>query len=228
MGKIKDLTGQKFGRLTVLKYSHAGKNHRSYWNCICDCGKTVVANGKTLLNGDKRSCGCLRIEHIKQLRKPTHGMRNSAIYKIWAGMINRCENRKDPSFYLYGGRGIAVCAEWRHDVLRFSKDMGERPKGYSLDRIDNSGSYSKENCRWASSSQQANNRRNNKILTADNKSQTIAQWARDLNINSATIWRRLNVYRWSIERALSKKNHVCKKKTTFCVRTNKKYIYPKG
>jgi len=117
-------------------------------------------------------------------------------------MKRRCYLETDPGYSNYGGRGITVCGQWRDDFAQFFKDMGPRPKGCSLDRIDNNQGYSPENCRWASTKQQANNKRTNRPITFKGKTQTITQWAEQLSMDPQTLFRRLGKYKWSVEKSL--------------------------
>jgi hypothetical protein len=165
------LTGQKFGRLSVVKFAGSDTAGRSRWECICDCGKTVVVDGYKLRNGHTQSCGCLQLERIaeantKNLTK--HGMsagskrKGHRLYKIWRGMIDRCENQNVQNYQYYGARGISICKEWRAEFVIFYKwamSNGYSPE-LSIDRKNVDGNYCPENCRWATSLEQANNKRN--------------------------------------------------------------------
>lgn len=166
---FRDLTGLRFGNLTVLVLDGKRKN-RSFWRCRCDCGGEAVTTSYDLNSGRTRSCGCLVSLAVIQRNKAstTHGENNrtSAEYRAWCGMKRRCNNPKHPKYSIYGGRGIRVCDRWLHgDVGRsgfecFVADMGRRPPGKtSLDRFPNGdGNYEPENCRWADAVQQNNNR----------------------------------------------------------------------
>jgi hypothetical protein len=197
-----DLDGQKFGRLQVLSFSHIGKDKRTYWDCVCDCGKTKIANGKSLRNGNVRSCGCFNTESIIK-RQTTHGKTKIKEYNIWEKMKNRCYCEKDKRYKNYGGRGIKVCDEWKNSFENFINDMGLRPDiNHSLDRIDNNKGYCKENCRWATRLEQANNKSNSRLLTYNGLSLTTRQWSEKLNVNFKTLNSRI-AKKWTIERALN-------------------------
>lgn len=164
-----DLTGQTFGRLTVTGLGEpSGKRRRTAWLCACDCGTVVTVVGESLRSGHAKSCGCFRREFasiVGKAARPRHGHacrdRYSVEYRTWGGMIQRCTNPKFRQFRDYGGRGISVCPEWRTSFERFLADMGPRPVGLTLDRINNDGNYKPGNCRWASRSQQQRNQRRN-------------------------------------------------------------------
>ncbi|MDF2535516.1 MAG: hypothetical protein K0R18_1675 [Bacillales bacterium] len=200
MRKRIELTG-KFGRLTIIKFSHIGSSGHVYWSCKCDCGNKLSVRGCHLVNGDTMSCGCLHDE-----LKLKHGKYGTKIYFAWAQMIQRCNNPKNEAYPNYGGREIKVCNEWL-SFEKFYEDMGDRPNGMTLDRKDNDRGYFKENCRWATKEEQENNKRTNKIITFNGKTLSLKQWSYEVNINYNTLTKRLNKG-WSIEDTLTRKVQV--------------------
>lgn len=159
-GKLNDLTGQRFGRLLV-KHHLEFINHKTYWICLCDCGREVKGRSDQLLSGNTRSCGCLFVEASKKAKFKKHGLSKSPIHHIYRNIKDRCNNPKNKNYHLYGGRGIKISEHWlgENGFINFYNDMGDRPKGTSVDRINNDGNYEPGNCRWATTKQQANNRR---------------------------------------------------------------------
>jgi len=150
-----NLKGQAFGRFTVLEEAGRDKHGQVLWKCKCECGEIRSVLSGNLRRGLTLSCGCLGVEKAKK-SNTIHGLRYLRMYDSWRCMIRRCNNPKDQAFGYYGGRGIKVCGEWL-DVKVFYKDMGERPKGLTLERIDNEKGYYKENCKWASRIEQQRN-----------------------------------------------------------------------
>lgn len=205
MRKLIDLTGQKFGRLTVIKTGSKDKKGKHRWLCKCECRNTKEVRGSSLRSGRTRSCGCLKRE-IRQTGNSgrIHGMWGSREYFTWMGMKKRCFNKNDPAYKNYGGRSITVCKEWlgRNGFVNFYEDMGKRLSGTSIDRINNNLGYFKENCRWATRKQQQRNKRNNKLITYKGKTLCLAEWSEKLNIKYYTIQKRLH-YGWSIEKAFN-------------------------
>lgn len=200
----KDITGQRFGRLTAI--GPVGKNKKGVvWLCRCDCGNTVTPLTNHLASGNTKSCGCLQKE-IAVRRNTTHGMTKHPIHQIWISIIQRCANPKDRSYANYGGRGIAICDEWRHNFKTFHDYVSQLShcgeEGYTLDRINNSLGYSPGNLRFATRVEQNRNQRKNVMITHNGKTQCLAAWATELDVSRATLNARLR-RGWSIERALT-------------------------
>lgn len=204
LGKLtKNITGQKFGRLTAMSPAFRDKRSKVHWLCRCDCGKKKVFSGSDLRSLHAKSCGCLqREESSKRLIKHGHAGPNTArtrIYKTWAMMKRRCFNTHDPSYLYYGARGITVCDRWC-DFRNFLADMGDPPSG-ELERVDNNGNYEKSNCRWATRTQQNRNKRNSRLIMANGVALCLAAWAEKTGIDQKKIWNRLKAG-WSSERAV--------------------------
>jgi len=178
--QIKDISGNRYGRLKVLNLDHI-KNTRSFYKCICDCGNNCIVARDALVNGRTKSCGCYSREIHSNLRK-THGMSNTRIFRIWQHILGRCINHNDDSYFRYGGRGIFVCREWIESFKNFYDDMGEEyykmakiygEENISINRIDNNDGYYKENCEWATKKEQQNNQRGNIIVNINNQKYTL-------------------------------------------------------
>lgn len=194
MGKFLDLTGQKFGRLTVLEKGPESKNTYGRttfkWRLVCDCGNTTYVNTAKLKSGHTQSCGCLQLEAI-QLSVRKHGMRRTPEYYSWASMKNRCLCETSESYPDWGGRGVKIHKPWINSFEQFFADMGPRPKGTTLDRIDNNGDYAPGNCRWATPKQQSNNQRSTRNFTVDGLRKTVTEWAFYLGVTRDTVNSRL-------------------------------------
>lgn len=158
-----DLTGKKFGRLTVIGLDTNNTCNEKKWLCSCECGGIKSVKGSSLRNGVTVSCGCYQREVVKKVNK-IHGMYTSRIHRIWSAMKQRCYNPNNEAYKNYGGRGIKVCDEWKNDFTKFCS--WALCNGYSdelsIDRIDNDGNYEPNNCRWATREQQNNNTRRQK------------------------------------------------------------------
>lgn len=176
-----DITGQRFGRLTVIGY-HDTKHGQTRWKCICDCGTEKVVYAQNLKNGDSRSCGCLLHDFNKTLI--VHGREPRRLHRIWSGMKCRCNNPTNKDYPRYGRRGITVYPEWSEFIpFREWAFASGYADDLTLDRIDVNGNYCPENCRWATPKEQANNRRNNRRITYMGKTKTFSEWADQFGID---------------------------------------------
>lgn len=200
MGYNIDLKGKRFGRLVVLEYAGEYK-----WRCLCDCGVEKTVLGQSLRSGATLSCGCYHREVTSggPAHNRTHNMRNTPEYNIWSMIKNRCTNPNCNRHAFYKDKGIKVCDRWLgpNGFINFIEDMGMRPgPGYSIDRIDNDGDYTPENCRWATKKEQSNNQSRNLLLSYMGRTQTLALWCDELGLNYKRTWKRLKDG-WSVKHA---------------------------
>lgn len=211
MSKIKDLTGQTFGRLTVIQRAEdkilKGSGKRVVmWLCQCSCGQIVKVQGSNLRRHVVNSCGCFKREKATNNIKHGYARRqnNHRLYQIWCGMKCRCFNSNHKDYAFYGARGIVVCNEWKKNFISFQE--WSISNGYqstlTLDRIDNNGNYEPSNCRWVSRKRQANNTRQNHFLTLNNETLTLTEWSIRTKIPCSTILARLK-RGWNIEETLT-------------------------
>jgi len=205
---FKNLTGKVFERLTVVSFSHS-TGQKSYWNCVCKCGKTKTVRTDNLQRGITRSCGCLHLESVTRngLSLATHGHTRgkhpSAEYEAWGNMIGRCSGNRRRDSANYKDRGITVCQRWLDSFENFLADMGPRPsKGYTIERKNNEGNYTTENCEWATRTTQNRNKRSNHWLTFNGRTMLLIDWARELRMSRVTLIRRLE-RGWSVEKTLT-------------------------
>lgn len=200
-----DLTGQKFGRLTVIKEVKTNSKLR-YWLCKCNCGNEKIVRQSSLRDGTTKSCGCLTKELLSK-KSYKHGLTNSKLYWILHSMKQRCYNLNDSHSKYYGNKNIKICDEWldkENGIINFYNwAMANGYKeGLSIDRIDSNGNYCPENCRWVDGYAQHNNTSYNKYITYNNETHTIAEWCRKLNLDyHRTVCRLLNG--WSVERTFT-------------------------
>lgn len=196
---FKDRVGKRYGRLKVLSRGPNNRHGHVQWHCLCRCGTRCLINTNRLRKKETQSCGCLRKE-----RATTHGLSRTVEYRAWVDIIQRCENPKYKSSHNYGGRGIKICRRWRRSFVDFLSDVGRRPsRKHSLDRFpDNNGDYRPGNVRWATSTQQRRNTRQNRLLTFRGRTACLAEWAQSTGLAYTTIAGRLQCG-WSVEMALT-------------------------
>lgn len=202
MGKPIDMTGNKYGRLTVIEMAGHNQHKQRQWRCICECGTLIEKTGSDIRSGNTLSCGCLHKE-VTSAASTTHGMSKTPIWSIHRSMMDRCYLPTSHAYNRYGGRGITVCERW-HDFENFFADMGHRPEGMSLERADNDKEYSPSNVQWATAKDQANNRRSSRWIEFRGETKTLAQWCDELGLKVGTVWARLNRDGFTVEAAFTK------------------------
>jgi len=211
MPKRLNLTGQKFGRLTVISLHSIQGRHRVRWLCQCECGNKSIVITDNLRKYHTQSCGCLQIEHTIKANT-THGLSKHRFYNIWRDMIQRCLDKNSDTYNRYGALGVTICSQWlkfenfRDDMyksyLTHIDQFGE--KNTTIDRFpDKNGNYCSENTRWANLIEQANNKRNNHFLTFNGQTMTMSQWERELNFVPNTLHSRITTSGWSTQKALT-------------------------
>lgn len=210
-GAYQDLTGKRFGKLTVIGRIGSDKRRQALWRMQCDCGATTLVPTVSLKRGNTKSCGCLRIETSKEVNS-RHGDYKSKLYGIWSSMKSRCSNSKTDCYPDYGGRGIKVCSEWI-DYIPFrdwalANGYG---KGLQIDRTDNDGNYEPSNCKFVTSKENNNNRRDYKssmYIEAFGETKSLIDWSKDIRckVKYHTLYERVTRYNWSPEKAISLAN----------------------
>lgn len=177
--KYKDLKGQGFGNLTVVKYIGNDRNRKALWQCKCSCGNETIVRANDLINGRQKTCGCSKLTQ--------NGLSSSRLYTTWSNMKRRCYNSNSKDYKYYGSRGISICNEWLDEDLGFISFYNWAMQScykdnLTIDRIDNDGNYSPSNCRWITIEEQQNNKRNNHLVNYKSKSYTISQISKMTNI----------------------------------------------
>lgn len=207
-GELKrDLRGEVFGQLTVVQFAGRSQHRQGRWRVLCSCGAVFVTLSASLLAGRTVSCGCKRVGvSVNRVHGHAQGGKPSREWSSWYSMLKRCRDPKARNYHNYGGRGITVCERWVGDFVTFFADMGHRPKGMTLDRIDTNGNYEPSNCRWATSQTQSWNRRDIRRLTWRGETKPAPQWALEIGLPRQTLAQRLRDG-WSVERALATPLH---------------------
>lgn len=206
--KMIDLTGKRFGRLTVVEFDHfemKGVHKRPYWKCRCDCGNERIVTSHSLASGSVTSCGCLRSEKLRALRYKGYPYRERLSYVLRMAK-KRCYDPNSEYYHNYGARGIRICDEWMgsdglDNFTKWANENGYRP-GLTLDRKDNDKGYSPDNCSWETRKHQSNNKRNNVWITIDGRTQTLAQWCEEYKVPYARVEVRYSKMGWDIMDAL--------------------------
>jgi len=201
-----DRIGVRYGMLTVVSlerrvFRSSRQGYANYWKCLCDCGNETQVHQSNLVSGNTKSCGCKSSRLTIGDRVTTHGMSETPTYTSWRAMKDRCYQPSHKEYKRYGAVGISVCKRWRDSFENFFADMGERPDGCTLERVNGKKNYSPSNCIWATKEQQANNRKNNRLIEFGGEVMTLAQWSTKTGIPAATIARRID-RGWDVERAL--------------------------
>ena len=211
--RVRDLTGQKFGRLTAIRRveSKPGRG-QARWLFACDCGNEIERFGFYVVHKGQKSCGCYAKENPAHLK---HGKTGGPGYAVWAGMRQRCQNPNSAAFRDYGGRGIVVCERWSK-FENFIADRGQPPPGMSLDRKDNDGPYSPENCHWASKKTQVRNRRVTTMYTYQGETKSLPEWAEHFSIPYPTLWVRYSKMGWRDEKLFSPLGYTSKSHRQEC------------
>ncbi len=189
MGHFVDLSGETFGRLTAHNVIGRNKHNQLLWRCTCECGTEKAVLGMCLRRGEIQSCGCYHKERTSAVHTK-HGKTRTPIYAVWRSMMQRCYDKNSHAYNRYGGRGINVCPEWQ-SFEGFYKDMGDRPEGKSLERINNDGDYAPENVIWADAKAQARNRRSTVFIEHNGERKSLAEWSELSGVKLQTLWARI-------------------------------------
>ena len=213
MPKLIDLTGQTFGRLTVVEYHGIDKHRKAQWSCICSCGNSAIVGGRSLTTRNTQSCGCLKKEMLvarnnfgKGQISPnrTHNMSKSGEHNSWTLMKQRCTNPNNPNFKDYGERGIKMFEPWIESFEEFFSHVGKKPtKFHTIERINNDGGYFPGNVKWGTRKEQANNQRSNHMITFEGETMNMTQWAKHLGVTRGLLKDRIVKLGWGIEKALT-------------------------
>ena len=206
MGKrVSIVIGERVNRLIVLAAAAPDRRGEKRVIVRCDCGTEKSISLCHFRGGAVLSCGCYNSERTAKTNKDRaiHGKTGTTEFRIWEGMKARCLNPNHTFYSHYGGRGITICPHWLDSFEQFYEDMGPRPPGTTLDRKENDGPYSPDNCRWATQTEQMNNTRSNRLLTVGDKTMTLTQWSRQTGVNRTVIASRIK-RGWPVERAVAR------------------------
>lgn len=211
MSALIDITGAKYGMLTVICRAENAPKGIARWKCRCDCGNIVIVRGGNLKNGSVKSCGCLK--GISNKSRSIHGMSNTRLYQSWVNMKRRCYCDTHFAFKNYGARGIKVCDKWKNSFESFAE--WSLSNGYSddltIERIDNDGDYEPTNCKWISLGEQADNRRSCWKITYRNETHNLSEWCKIFKKDYALVYNRIYKNKWNFERAMFEPVHIEKR-----------------
>ena len=204
--KTIDITGQRFGELTAIRFDHRDNSDRNkphYWVFRCDCGNEIVARKSAVASGNTLRCKDCSSKRRSQLNK-THGMTKTRLYRIWAGIVGRCNSTATTSWNRYGAKGISVCEEWlTFENFRDWAFANGYNDSLTIDRINPIGNYEPSNCRWANTREQANNKQKTLWIEYHGQRMPLSYWADSLGINYHTLYDRLYLHGWSVEKAFT-------------------------
>nr|DAI89519.1 MAG TPA: hypothetical protein [Caudoviricetes sp.] len=181
------MKGERFNMLEVVKLHGSAKSKHLLWECICDCGNTRIVKGIHLRNNQVENCGCRPKTHKMKIYRQAHYHE----YRTWQGIKERCNNPNCKAYHNYGGRGISICDRWLNSFMNFYEDMGDRPENTTLDRKNNELGYYKENCRWATISEQSKNKRTNKHITYNDSVMTISEFRELIGVPGSLVYHHL-------------------------------------
>ena len=211
MTALIDITGNRYGKLTVVCRAENAPKGISRWECKCDCGKVVIVRGNNLRSGAVKSCGCLIKD--KNANRATHNMSQTRLYRTWAGIKARCYYTSQPAYKSYGARGIKMCDEWLHSFDAFAK--WALSNGYqddlTIERIDNDKGYNPDNCKWIGLGEQANNRHSNIKITYKGDTRNLSEWCKIYGKDYYLVHNRMYKLGWDFERAISEPVHAEKR-----------------
>lgn len=197
------IEGKVFNRITVIRATDKKTGNKTIYECRCSCGNTVFTDKYKLSSGHTKSCGCFKLDNLSAT-KFKHGMLKTPEYKAWSSMKQRCQNKRNKAFPYYGGRGITVCDRWLNSFESFYLDMGQRPTPkHSIDRIDVNGNYEPKNCRWATTNQQAANRRDTTKYLFNNELMALSYIAKLAGIPQTTMQRLVRDKGMTVEQVIS-------------------------
>ena len=189
-----NIAGQRYGRLVAIEEASRTPAGLMTWRCVCDCGGEVIVRGSSLRSGNTKSCGChkLAVSATLHMRHGAcSGGEEDDVYVVWKGMRQRCLNPNNPSWPYYGGRGIKICQQWQDNYRAFARDMGVRPRGYTVERINTNGDYEPDNCIWATRKRQSRNRRDTVRITLCGEMVALVDACERFGMNNASVMARV-------------------------------------